>query len=125
MQSNGISGWLATSGRGLHFIGDFLLPNSELHKSLGLLATLTMSRKKEYRRHLKYAEAVFNSKNLQEAQEVAKTILDPRTGIPNKDTATIADIRYVARQLLRGFAILRSHPYWKSPEYPKIFTRII
>lgn len=122
LSANGISGWLASSGNGLHFIADFMIPNSEYHRYLGLFATLTMSRDKRFKKNLEYAERISNASNFQEAQTIAKEVLEE---IPNTDTSAIADIRYVAHQLLRGFAVLRSEPFWRNPNSPQVIARIV
>lgn len=124
LQTNGFSGWIAKSGRGYHYIGDFLLPYNNLHNSLGLLTRLTLSTDPEFKLHRDFAQRIYSAPGIREARKIADEILSPE-GIPNADTPSVGDIRYVANCLKRGFCVLRAAPYWKHPDnYPQVVARI-
>lgn len=125
LKSNGFSGWIAKSGGGHHFIGDFLVPRDPgLWRSLGLMAKLTLSQDEKFERHRNYAESMYQSPTLENARTIANEILDPERGILNIEDAYIGDIRWCAHSTLRGFTVLRSEPFWKNPNFPKVIARI-
>ena len=125
LRSNGFSGWIANSGNGHHFIGDFMVPREPgLWQSLGLMTKLILSRGGDFDRHREYADRIYKATSLVEARAIAREILDPNTGIPNTDTPSIGDIRWTSHSILRGFAILRSQPFWRNPNAPEVLARI-
>lgn len=118
---NGISGWIAQTTKGHHFISDFLTPyEPNLWKAPAMLSLLISNLEEEYASLRPIIEQLYNADSHDEAKAVALEMLNV---IPKK-ARTAVDLRHIAYRVISGMGVLRSFPSKGSEKVPHIVARI-